>query len=81
MFSDDSALTGFKLNGNDQYHREQVERFVTWCEDSYLNLNLSKTKEVITDFRMRKRVATPAIISRLRGFSHINIWVFILTRT
>ena len=61
-FSDDSALVGLISNGNDQAYRDEINRFVSWCEENYLDLNLSKTKELVIDFRKKKAMATPIFI-------------------
>lgn len=38
--------------------------FVSWCDKNYLDLNLSKTKELIIDFRCDKN---PAVDSTIHG--------------
>jgi len=48
--SDDTALLSL-LQGNQSDHNNALMDFVRWCEDSFLDLNVSKTKEVIIDFR------------------------------
>ena len=47
-FADDSAFQGLFTNGLDSNYIEKVYRFVKWCEENYLILNVSKTKEMIT---------------------------------
>ncbi len=39
-----------------------VEEFVSWCELSLLQLNMSKIKEMFIDFRMRPASFAPTII-------------------
>ena len=62
-FADDSALQGLFINGLDSNYIEEVYRFVKWCEENYLILNVSKTKEMITDFRRQKSTPTPLVIN------------------
>ncbi|GFS07598.1 reverse transcriptase [Elysia marginata] len=53
-FADDTTLQGL-INVNDEAaYRSEIERFVMWCEDNFLKLNTSKTKELIFDFRKNK---------------------------
>ena len=53
-FADDTAQVA-KIEGeDDSVYREQVDTFVTWCDDNHLVLNTSKTKEIVIDFRKKK---------------------------
>ena len=62
-FADDSAFQGLFTNGLDSNYIEEVYRFVKWCEENYLILNVSKTKEMIIDFRRQKSTPTPLVIN------------------
>ena len=62
-FADDSAFQGLFTNGLDSNYIEEVYRFVKWCEEIYLTLNVSKTKEMIIDFRRQKSTPTPLVIN------------------
>ena len=48
-YSDDTALQD--LSNSDSVYFEEVYKFVDWCKNNYLNLNVKKTKELIIDFR------------------------------
>ncbi len=37
------------LHNNESGHGPVIEEFVTWCDESYLELNLIKTKDKILD--------------------------------
>lgn len=39
-----------------------VDRFVEWCENNKLLLNVSKTKELVVDYRRKKMVTQPVYI-------------------
>lgn len=39
------------LEGDEQLHRPVVNDSVSWCDESFLQLNVSKTKDVIISFR------------------------------
>jgi len=49
-YADDTALAG-KCDNNDILYRTEVDRFTSWCEENYLELNVKKTKEMIIDYR------------------------------
>lgn len=49
-FSDDTVLLSL-LQGSESDHGPALPEFVKWCDDNYLDLNVSKTKEMIIDFR------------------------------
>ena len=51
--SDDSALVGYITNDHAAYQNE-VDSFVSWCDDAHLILNIDKTKELIFDFKRKK---------------------------
>ena len=54
-FSDDSAVVGCIVQDDENLYRENVGKFVEWCEENFLLLNVTKTKELIIDFRMKKK--------------------------
>nr|XP_054590297.1 uncharacterized protein LOC129154572 [Nothobranchius furzeri] len=58
--SDDSAVVGCIRDGQEAEYRELVERFVAWCGNNHLTLNVNKTKEMILDFR-RNRVESNTV--------------------
>ena len=49
-YADDSVIVSL-LQGNESSHGPIIDDFVKWCEESYLQLNISKTKDMIIDFR------------------------------
>ena len=52
-FADDSALPSL-LQGSEQYHGLALTEFVDWCDNCYLDLNVTKTKEMTVDFRRQE---------------------------
>ena len=50
QFADDSALLSL-LQGTQNGHGAALDDFIDWCDDSYLDLNVGKTKELIVEFR------------------------------
>lgn len=47
---------------DDQFYRHEIDSFVRWCENNYLKLNLSMTKELVINFLIKEIYAV--IISR-----------------
>lgn len=60
-FSDDTALLSL-LQGHQSGHGCALPEFVRWCDDSFLDLNVSKTKEIIIDFRKSSVDPKPSTI-------------------
>ena len=48
-FADDSAL--LSLLGTQDGHGAGLYDFTEWCDKSYLDLNVNKTKEMTVDFK------------------------------
>jgi len=61
-YADDTALVSRCVN-DDIIYRQEVEHFVKWCNDNYLELNVKKTKEMIVDFRNVPVVHAPLCIN------------------
>ncbi len=63
-FADDTVVLGLINNDDEAAYLDEVERLTSWCQDNCLFLNVSKTKELIVDFRKRQqRPYTPLMIS------------------
>ena len=50
-FADDTAVMGLISHGDEMAYREEVTTLEQWCQNNHLSLNISKTKEVIVDYR------------------------------
>ena len=61
-FSDDSAVVGCISKGDEEEYRAVVGDFVTWCEQNHLQLNVTKTKELVVDLRRAKAPVAPVSI-------------------
>ncbi len=63
-FADDTVILGLITNNDETAYLDEVERLTSWCQDNCLSLNVSKTKELIVDFRKRQQQPyTPLMIS------------------
>ncbi len=60
-FSDDTALLSL-LYGPESNHESALTDFISWCDCNFLDLNVSKTKELIINFRRKKEITTERII-------------------
>nr|XP_033487514.1 uncharacterized protein si:ch1073-145m9.1 [Epinephelus lanceolatus] len=50
-FADNTTLVGLITKDNETHYRKEVNHLTTWCRDNNLLLNVSKTKEIVVDFR------------------------------
>ena len=62
-FSDDTTLEGLISNDDETIYRKEVEDLVGWCNANNLELNVSKTKEIVIDFRKNKQPIIPLSIN------------------
>ncbi|KAI3362701.1 hypothetical protein L3Q82_001768 [Scortum barcoo] len=62
-FSDDSAIVGCISRGQEEENRSVVDRFVEWCGLNHLQLSVTKTMELVVDFR-KQRTRLNAVIIR-----------------
>ncbi len=60
-FADDTVIIS-PLEGNEMGHGQVVDDFVAWCDKSFLLLNVSKTKDMIIDFRKSQRSPLSTVI-------------------
>jgi len=58
-FSDDTTMEGLISNGDETMYRKEVANMVDWCSANNLELNVSKTKEIVIDFRKNKSPLSP----------------------
>ena len=68
-FSDDTAIVGRVEGGGEEEYRNLVGNFVKWCGENHLQLNVTKTKEMVVDFRRNKPPPSPVCI----GGSDVDI--------
>jgi hypothetical protein len=56
-FADDTTVVGLITDDETDY-REEVRHLALWCQDN-LSLNVSKTKELIVDYRKQRAEHAP----------------------
>jgi len=80
-FADDTVVVGL-ISGNDEKtYREEVSNLLSRCQDNSLMLNVSKTKELIVDFRRTQqyqRTYTPlgingTAVEMVRSFRYLAV--------
>ncbi len=76
--ADDTVVLGLISNNDETTYLDEVERLTSWCQDNCLSLNVSKTKELIVDFRKRQHSYTPLMISgtpveRVSSFKYLGV--------
>ncbi len=78
-FADDTVVLGLISNNDETTYLDEVERLTSWCQDNSLSLNVTKTIELIVDFRKRQqRPYTPLMISgtpveRVNSFKYLGV--------
>ena len=70
-FSDDTALLTL-LQGQDSGHGQALPAFTKWCSDRLLDLNVSKTKELIIDFKNLLNTIVK-VCSKITGIQQRNL--------
>ncbi|KAI3365877.1 hypothetical protein L3Q82_000862 [Scortum barcoo] len=80
-FADDTTVIGLITGDDETAYREEVRALTSWCQDNNLQLNVSKTKELIVDFRRRQREEhTPISINgttveRVNSFRFLGVHI------
>ena len=58
-FSGDTRVEGLIRNSNESEYREEVGRIVEWCAENSLELNVSKTRDMVVDIRKKNTQLAP----------------------
>ncbi|KAK3516019.1 hypothetical protein QTP70_001839 [Hemibagrus guttatus] len=78
-FADDTTVIGLISDSDETSYRAEVQHLVAWCADNNLLLNISKTKELIIDFRREKgRTYDPIHINGM-AVEHVSSFKFLET--
>ena len=77
--ADDTILTGLIKNDQDLNYKVKINSFVSWCDGNHLVLNISKTKEMVINFRRQKYNPETIIVTkekeeeRMETFKYLGI--------
>ena len=79
-FADDTTVVGLIIGNNETACREEVKELSVWCQDNNLSLNVSKTKEMIMDYRKRRAEQAPiyidrAEVERVESFKFLSVHI------
>ena len=77
-FADDTAMTGLIHNDDDRAYLHQLQSFVEYCNTNFLQLNISKTKEMVIDFRRSVLQPPPVFIDgveveRVSSYKYLGV--------
>ena len=61
-YADDTIVIGLITNDNSAEYLKCVDFVSKWCKDNFLQLNVTKTKDMKIDFRRNRNVNHPAIM-------------------
>ena len=77
-FSDDSSIVDCSVHPSD--YESEALKFFQWCKDNFLQLNVTKTKELVIDFR-RSASQIPSlsldgqVVERVEVFKYLSTHV------
>jgi hypothetical protein len=54
-FADDTTVVGLITDNDETACREEVRDLAGWCQNNNLSLNVTKTKEMIMDYRKKPK--------------------------
>ena len=75
-YSDDTAIVD--LSNSIPHYIAEFERHTSWCKDNFLDLNMTKTKELLIDFRKQPPAVSPItidgeIVERVEKYKYLGI--------
>ena len=78
-FSDDTTVSGLITN-NETVYREENRNLAVWCLDNNLSLKVTKTKEMIVDYRKKRTGHAPilidwAAVEQIESFKFLGVMV------
>ena len=62
-YADDTIIVGIMSKEDDSEYMKCIKFVSTWCSDNFLDLNVSKTKEMIWDYRRSPTEKHPVVIN------------------
>jgi hypothetical protein len=79
-YADDTVVLGLVKNNDDRHYLDCVEYTHTWCKLNFLDLNVSKTKEIVWNFRRTPTLLTPVKIDdeevdRVPEYKYLGVFV------
>ncbi|KAI3365880.1 hypothetical protein L3Q82_000867 [Scortum barcoo] len=79
-YADDTAIVGcIRDDREEEYRRLVVGNFAAWCHTNHLQLNTSKTKELVIDFGRSRPRPRPVLLEGAEKFSDDSAVVGLIT--
>ncbi|KAL0150808.1 hypothetical protein M9458_053890 [Cirrhinus mrigala] len=75
-FADDMIAVGLISNNNETHYRDEMAQLAEWCGTNNLSLTVSKTKEIVMDFR-RNSVDHPPLTSHSSTVERVSSTKFL----
>jgi hypothetical protein len=79
-FADDTTVVGLITDKDGTAYREEVRDLAGWCQNNNLSLNVTKTKEMIVDYRKMRTEHTPilidgAVVEQVESFKFLGVHI------
>ena len=79
-FADDTPVVGLISDNDERAYREEVRYLAGWCQNNNLYLNVTKTKEMIVDYRKRSTEHVPilidgAVVEQVESFTFLGVHI------
>jgi hypothetical protein len=79
-FADDTTVVGLITDNNETAYREEVRHLAGWCQNNNLSLNVTKTTEMIVDYRKRRTEHAPividgAVVEQVESFKFLGVHI------
>ena len=73
-------MVGLITDNDETAYREEVRDLARWCKNNNLSLNVTKTKEMIVDYRKRRSEHAPilidgAVVEQVESFKFLGIHI------
>ena len=62
-YADDTIVIGLISDNNEDEYRQTISYVSDWCSENHLDLNVTKTKEMLLDMHKKQNCKTPVTIS------------------
>lgn len=73
-FADDTTVVGLISNNDETHYRDEVQNLTQLCSRNNLILNISKTKEIIVDYRRSRRTEHTYLGRWWSGCTALSSW-------
>ena len=79
-FAYDTTVVGLITDNDETAYREEVKDLARWCQNNNLSVNVTKTKEIIVDYRKRRTEHAPilidgAVVEQVESFKFLGVHI------